>query len=161
MNDKVPSLQEMLSQILIFLVLGDAVHYSIHRMLHEIKFLYKHIHKQHHEFKFVTAFVAHHAHPVDSVLVGVGSFCGPFLFCPHILTFLVWCAILEVNALIMHGGYDFPFTLAAHHNYHHMHNKGNYNYFTGIYDYAFGTDVDYQAWRAKMQEQRVASQKLQ
>jgi len=161
MNDQIPSLQEMFWHIFIFFALTDPLSYFVHRYMHDNKFLYKHIHKQHHEFKVTTGLASHYSHPINSLMDGVTGFIGPVLFCPHILTFLVWMVILESKALSDHGGYDFPFTLAARHNFHHTHNKGSYTYFTTFWDYYFGTDADFLAWREKMKEQRsVASQKL-
>jgi len=164
MSDQVPCLQEMLGHLVIFIALADPLNYFVHRYMHDNKYLYKNFHKQHHEFKVTTGLASHYAHPVNSLMDGVGNFIGPVLCCPHILTFLVWMVLLESKALIDHGGYDFPFTLAARHNYHHTHNKGSYTYFTTFWDYWLGTDADYRAWRDKMkEEQRVsgASQKLQ
>lgn len=69
----------------------DAWHYFAHRGLHH-KSIYKHIHKLHHEFSAPFGLAAEYAHPIEILVLGLGTVGGPLLWCylsggnMHILT---------------------------------------------------------------------------
>lgn len=78
-------------QIALFFVLEDAWHYFAHRLLHH-RLLYKHIHKLHHEFSAPFGLAAEYAHPIEVMVLGLGTVGSPLLWCwasggnMHILT---------------------------------------------------------------------------
>lgn len=69
----------------------DFWHYFAHRGLHH-KSIYKHIHKLHHEFSAPFGLAAEYAHPIEILVLGMGTVGGPLLWCwasggnMHILT---------------------------------------------------------------------------
>jgi len=153
-------------QILIFFFFEDAFHYFAHRALHH-KAIYKHIHKIHHEYSAPFGLAAEYAHPVEILVLGLGTIGGPFLWCSlskgnmHIVTVYIWVICRLFQAVDAHSGYDFPWSLnkwfplwsgADHHDYHHQAFMGCYSTSFRHMDYLFGTDKGYQALRLKQRE---------
>jgi methylsterol monooxygenase len=68
------------TQIALFFVLEDAWHYVSHRILHN-RYLYKHIHKLHHEFSAPFGLAAEYAHPIEILVLGMGTVGSPLLWC--------------------------------------------------------------------------------
>lgn len=58
----------LLKLVLIGLLWGDLHFYVVHRLLHEVPFLYKHVHKIHHESRNPDTFSGLSFHPVESVM---------------------------------------------------------------------------------------------
>ncbi|SNW63014.1 Fatty acid hydroxylase (C-5 sterol desaturase putative) [Orpheovirus IHUMI-LCC2] len=129
--------------IMVFICLSEFLIYWIHRLLHDIPFLYKNLHKPHHEFIYVDPFAAGAFHPLDAFLQGFPYFAIPIFVPLHqyfilasLLFVICWSVSIHdryalVNWYILNG--------AKHHHYHHT--KFNYNYgqvFT-ICDRIFGT----------------------
>lgn len=57
-----------------------ATDYWAHRALHYGP-LYKKIHKLHHEFSAPFGLAAEYAHPLEILILGMGTIGGPFLWC--------------------------------------------------------------------------------
>lgn len=75
-----PSLAQIIPQLALFFVMEDAWHYSVHRLMHH-RALYKHVHKVHHEFSAPFGLAAEYAHPVEVLVLGLGTVGGPLLWC--------------------------------------------------------------------------------
>jgi methylsterol monooxygenase len=119
------------------LVVEDAWHYFGHRLFH-YPYLYKRIHKRHHFYAAPFGLAAEYAHPIETLVLGTGTVCGPLAYCwwsggnMHILTMVrcpprlgkadraqpsfrrsqyVWIALRLFQAIDSHSGYDFPWSL--------------------------------------------------
>jgi methylsterol monooxygenase len=66
----------MAVQITIFFIFEDVYHYHMHRFMHWPPF-YKKVHKIHHEFAAPLGIAAEYAHPIETMLLGVGTVVGP------------------------------------------------------------------------------------
>ena len=90
-------------QLALFFVMEDFWHYFAHRGLHH-KSIYKHIHKLHHEFSAPFGLAAEYAHPIEILVLGMGTVGGPLLWCwasggnMHILTMVSRFFVLESAA---------------------------------------------------------------
>ncbi|KAN0061298.1 C-4 sterol methyl oxidase [Thecaphora frezii] len=160
-----PSLSTMAWQIGLFFVFEDAFHYWAHRALHWGP-LYKHIHKKHHEYSAPFGLAAEYAHPLEILILGMGTIGGPFLLCAmtknlHILTVYVWIVLRLFQAVDAHSGYDLPISLhnwvpfwagADHHDHHHAAFLGCYATSFRWWDHFMGTDASYKRTRAKQAE---------
>ncbi|KAJ1961527.1 C-4 sterol methyl oxidase [Dispira parvispora] len=155
-----PHWQEMALQVFLFMVFEDTFHYWFHRALHYGP-LYRYIHKQHHEFAAPFGLTAEYAHPLEVVILGMGTIGGPLLWVMatgnlHIVTVFLWIVVRLFQTVDSHSGYDFPWSLrnwvpfwsgAEHHDYHHMAFVNNYSTSFRWWDYLCGTDGKYRAWR--------------
>ncbi|KAI3647808.1 hypothetical protein MP228_008029 [Amoeboaphelidium protococcarum] len=167
-----PSWSRMIMESCLFLVIEDFYHYVFHRLLHH-KLIYKKIHKVHHEFSAPFGMTAEYAHPAETLILGIGTILGPFMYVfalnqlglsgkvpgdgLHILSVFFWVVVRLVQAVDAHSGYDFPWSLhnwmpfwagADFHDHHHMAFLGNYGSSFRIWDWAFGTDKRYKAYKA-------------
>lgn len=136
-----PSLSTILTQLAVFFVVEDTVHYWSHRWLHTPK-LYKFvprptssrlscakslislvtpvrdrwIHKVHHEYPAPFGLTAEYAHPLEVMILGSGTIGGPIIYCAltrnlHLLTMLIWIT-LRVASL--------PFFFVARHSFNEL-----------------------------------------
>ncbi|KAK4702200.1 methylsterol monooxygenase, partial [Phenoliferia sp. Uapishka_3] len=156
-----PSFTTMAAQIALFFVMEDFWHYFAHRLLHH-KALYKHVHKLHHEFSAPFGLAAEYAHPIEILVLGMGTVGGPLLWCwgsggnMHIITMFVWITLRLFQAVDAHSGYDFPWSLnkilpfwagADHHDFHHQAFTNCYSTSFRYIDAFMGTDTKYHAYR--------------
>jgi len=157
----IPSWQSILAQILIFFIIEDFWFYWIHRLLH-YGWFYKNIHKIHHEHSAPFGIAAEYAHPVESVILGIGTALGPMIIGLysgiHLITLWVWLVARLWQTVDVHSGYNFPWSPnhfipfwggAEFHDHHHMAFLGNYASTFTYCDKLFGTDDRYQAWKKK------------
>ncbi|KAI9455629.1 hypothetical protein HD554DRAFT_2317692 [Boletus coccyginus] len=126
--------------VAIFFVFEDMFHYFAHQALHWGP-LYKHIHKLHHKYLAPFGLAAEYAHPAEVFILGTGMIAGSILYCYftqnlHILTVYIWITLRLFQAIDVHSGYDFPWSLqhivpfwlgAEHHDFHHMVFTNNYS----------------------------------
>ncbi|KAI9318664.1 hypothetical protein BX666DRAFT_1930369 [Dichotomocladium elegans] len=171
-----PCWYQVLSQLIIFFVLEDFYHYHVHRLMHS-PFLYRNIHRIHHEYAAPFGIAAEYAHPIETILLGFGTIAGPLAY--HLLavhffqwgtgwhlhmTTMLWWIVLRLHQTVdAHSGYDFPWSLrhflpfwtgADHHDYHHQAFVGNYGSSFRWWDYLFGTDAKYRAYRKQQRRAR-------
>jgi len=166
-----PSFKTMAPQVLLFFILEDAWHYCSHQALHYGP-LYRRIHKLHHKYSAPFGLAAEYAHPLEVLILGIGTIGGPLLYCYftqnlHIITVYIWVFLRLHQAIDAHSGYDFPWSLrnifplwsgAEHHDFHHMAFTNNYSTSFRYLDYIFGTDNKYRAYRARVTAASEAGQ---
>lgn len=149
-----PSLGNILFQLCLFFVLEDAWHYWFHRGLHYGVF-YKYIHKQHHRYAAPFGMAAEYAHPIEVVLLGIGTVGIPMVWCLitknlHLFTVCAWITLRLLQAVDAHSGYEFPWSLhhivpfwagADHHDEHHHYFIGSYSSSFRWWDFVLGTEA--------------------
>lgn len=168
-------------QIFIFFVFEDGFHYVVHRAMHWPP-LYKAIHKVHHEYSAPFGIAAEYAHPLETSILGFGTIGGPLIYHAvnkyilrtglqwqlHLFTMLFWIVCRLCQAIDCHSGYDFPWSLrhfipfwagADHHDYHHMAFVNNFASSFRWWDYLFGTDTKYRAYRKRQAEEKLILKK--
>lgn len=172
----------MASQIVLFFFIEDFYHCKrfsdrhgpgsryvsdwAHRALHWGP-LYKKIHKLHHTYSAPFGLAAEYAHPLEILILGLGTIGGPFLYCVlsggnlHIITVYLWIVLRLFQAVDAHSGYDFPWSLnkifplwagADHHDYHHEATLNCYSTSFRHMDWLFGTDRAYHKKRSAQAE---------
>lgn len=164
-----PSWKTMVPQVAFFFVFEDFCHFWAHQALHT-GVLYKYIHKMHHKYSAPFGLAAEYAHPAETFILGTGTIAGPLLWCyflgnVHITTVYIWVMLRLFQAIDAHSGYDFPWSLrhilpfwsgAEHHDFHHMSFTNNYSTSFRWWDYIFGTDVKYRAYRKRLEAIKAA-----
>jgi len=155
-----PAFSQLLWQIPAFLVIEDFYFYWMHRFLHWKK-IYKYVHKVHHEHKSPFGITAEYAHPIETVVLGLGTLLGPLLLCRHLFTLWVYLGVRLWETVEDHSGYDVPFNPTnlipfwggpVHHDFHHKTFDGPYSSIFTYCDYLFGTD---KKWREHQRKLRV------
>nr|XP_054767413.1 methylsterol monooxygenase 1-like [Lytechinus pictus] len=148
------------------LVIEDTWHYFNHRLLHH-KSIYKYIHKLHHTWQSPFGMVAEYAHPIETMVLGMGTMWGILLFGDHLILLWVWMWVRLIETIDVHSGYDialnpmhlFPFYGGAKfHDFHHMNFNGNYAPTFTWWDKIFGTDIQFKEYY-KMKEIEAKKQK--
>lgn len=138
-------LMAYLYYLLLYLAVVEVGTYWIHRLMHEIKPIYKYIHAPHHHFNKETSlspFAGWAVHPLDGILMGlphgIAIVIVPFHFTTHLVLFLteaIW-------GVIVHDRYQtlcWPLMGAPYHTIHHTSGHHNYGNFTLWLDQLFGT----------------------
>ncbi|KAG8968387.1 C-4 sterol methyl oxidase [Tulasnella sp. 419] len=158
-----PSYKRMALEIALFFVMEDAWHYVAHQALHYGP-LYRNIHKLHHKYSAPFGLAAEYAHPLEILILGLGTVGGPLLYTYfagslHIVTMYLWIVLRLWQAVDAHSGYDFPWSLhniipfwsgADHHDFHHMAFTNNYSTSFRYLDFIFGTDDKYRAYKKRV-----------
>ncbi|XP_050229977.1 methylsterol monooxygenase 1-1-like [Mercurialis annua] len=149
-----PSGWEIALQLLVYFMVEDYTNYWIHRFLHG-KWGYEKIHRVHHEYAAPIGYAAPYAHWAEILILGIPSFLGPAMAPGHMITFWLWIALRQIEAIETHSGYDFPWTLtkyipfyggADYHDYHHYVGGQSQSNFASVFtycDYIYGTDKGY------------------
>ncbi|XP_054823744.1 methylsterol monooxygenase 1-1-like [Prosopis cineraria] len=158
-----PSGWEILSQLAVYFMIEDYTNYWIHRFLHG-KWGYEKIHRVHHEYTAPIGFAAPYAHWAEILILGIPSFLGPAIVPGHMITFWLWIALRQIEAIDTHSGYDFPWSLtkyipfyggAEYHDYHHYvggHCQSNFASVFTYCDYIYGTDKGYRHQKKILQK---------
>jgi methylsterol monooxygenase len=102
-----PSWYWMIPRMLFCLMCEDTWHYWAHRALHHPK-LYGPIHKLHHQFNVPFGLAAEYAHPLETIILGVGFFIPLPFVCNHLFVFWCWLAVRMVQTTDVHSGFYFP-----------------------------------------------------
>ncbi|GMJ00372.1 sterol-4alpha-methyl oxidase 1-1 [Hibiscus trionum] len=149
-----PSVWEILSQLVVYFMIEDYTNYWLHRFLHG-KWGYEKIHRVHHEYTAPIGFAAPYAHWLEILILGIPSFLGPAIAPGHMITLWLWIALRQIEAIETHSGFDFPWTPtrfipfyggADYHDYHHYVGGQSQSNFASVFtycDYIYGTDKGY------------------
>ena len=99
-----PSGWEIVAQLVVYFMVEDYTNYWIHRFLHN-KWGYEKIHRVHHEYTAPIGFAAPYAHWAEILILGIPSFLGPAMVPGHMITFWLWIALRQIEAIETHSGY--------------------------------------------------------
>ncbi|KAJ0105515.1 hypothetical protein Patl1_18627 [Pistacia atlantica] len=162
-----PSAWEIFVQLAVYFMVEDYTNYWIHRFLHG-KWGYEKIHRVHHEYSAPISYAAPYAHWAEVLILGIPSFLGPAVVPGHMITFWLWIALRQIEAIETHSGYDFPWTPtkyipfyggADYHDYHHYVGGQSQSNFASVFtycDFIYGTDKGYRYQKkvlSKMKEE--------
>jgi len=140
---ELPTLNEVMRDMVVFLLIEEVVAYYTHRLFHH-RLFYKRFHKKHHEWTAPVALAAIYCHPLEHAISNlIPPSLGPGLMKSHLVTTWLWYTVMVIITLSDHSGYHLPFAPSPEaHDYHHL--KFNQYYGTlGIMDYIHGTDETY------------------
>ncbi|CAM6127007.1 unnamed protein product [Calypogeia fissa] len=167
-----PSLQEIVVQLIVYFLVEDYCNYWIHRWLHS-DWAYNNIHYVHHEFTAPTGFSSPYAHAAEIILLGIPTFAGPVLVPGHMITLWLWIALRQLEAIETHSGYDFPWSPTRlvpfyggpeYHDYHHLVGGSSQSNFASVFtycDWLYGTDKGYRYQRSSLHKARQAKRQVQ
>ncbi|CAG0922610.1 unnamed protein product, partial [Notodromas monacha] len=118
---KLPYFEEVVFELIIMVIVEEAMFYYSHRLLHH-KLLYKYIHKQHHEWTAPISVTAIYCHPLEHLFSNLlGPFAGVLVCGSHIATQYLWFSMAIANTLNAHSGYHLPFFPSPEaHDFHHL-----------------------------------------
>ncbi|KAK6130186.1 hypothetical protein DH2020_036102 [Rehmannia glutinosa] len=105
-----PPLWEVAAQLGVYFIVEDYGNYWVHRFLH-CKWGYEKIHKVHHEYTAPIGFAAPYAHWAEILILGIPSFLGPAMVPGHMITFWLWIALRQIEAIETHSGKFVAYTL--------------------------------------------------
>jgi len=164
-----PSWTSMLVRTFFYFVIEDAFFYFGHRWLHT-EWAYTHIHALHHKYEAPIAMASSFAHPAEMIMLGIGSFLGPFIigsfYGAHLFDWWVWMTIRQIEALDVHSGFDFPWHLSKlvpfycgphHHDHHHKTYSGNYSSTFTWMDRLCDTDRSYRNYYERKAKKAAAA----
>lgn len=162
--DSMPSWWSMLPRMLFCLMCEDTWHYWAHRALHH-KSIYGRIHKGHHTFNIPFGLAAEYAHPVETIVLGVGFFIPLPFVCNHLFVFWCWLATRMLQTTDVHSGFYFPWINPLYlipfyggvrfHDFHHSYFNANYASTFTFWDWMCGTDAPFTV----AEEKRVQAEK--
>ncbi|MCO5575758.1 hypothetical protein L7F22_029562 [Adiantum nelumboides] len=146
-----PSIWEILVELVVHAMLEDYLTYWIHRMLHT-KWAYNTIHYKHHEFNTLTSMCGSYASWLETLFSSLPTFLGPVVVPGHIVTLWLWLALRQLINLELHIGYEFPWApfklvpflmTSKYHDHHHLascESQGNFASIFTYCDYIYGTN---------------------
>ena len=136
-NDEIPLLY-LFFQIGIFFSIFDIIFYIGHRLIHHNK-LYPYIHKTHHNTHADIAISGYYMDIIDFIIeFMLPVYITTYILDLNIIVFFLSILIGQLNGLITHSGYNFPFIpYEKDHLYHHL--ELNHNYGILFMDYLFNT----------------------
>ncbi|KAK3592904.1 hypothetical protein CHS0354_004131 [Potamilus streckersoni] len=109
--NKAPSVIQVIFQLVISILLYDAIFFFIHLILHKNLFLYKYVHAYHHDHGDINPFVTNQLTVSERlVLVLSANFCLK-IFSSHPLTRTIFVPIFVFLLIDNHTGYDLPIGL--------------------------------------------------
>ncbi|CAH8275681.1 unnamed protein product [Arabidopsis lyrata] len=165
-----PSCLEIVAQLVVYFLVEDYTNYWVHRFFH-CKWGYEKFHHIHHEYTAPIGYAAPYAHWAEVLLLGIPTFLGPAIAPGHMITFWLWIALRQIEAIETHSGYDFPWTLtkyipfyggAEYHDYHHYVGGQSQSNFASVFtycDYIYGTDKGYRFQKKLLQQMKEESRK--
>jgi sterol desaturase/sphingolipid hydroxylase (fatty acid hydroxylase superfamily) len=139
-------------QVMLVLVVDDAVFYIWHRVLHENKWLYNTVHRIHHKAFSPLPFEYIYVHPVEWIVGSIGPFLGlisVYMVWGELPSWTLWAYLIvrNLHEMDIHSGirsfigpYIPLFGLTEHHDLHHAKpTKGNYSSTFTLWDRVFKT----------------------
>lgn len=136
-------------QLMLFLVVDDALFYFCHRALHT-KFLYRHVHSWHHRVHAPFALLGSIMHPVEYLLISGMLVIVPLAVGMHVYVFWLCVVLRQWGNAELHAGIEGPWSLMSrlpgaggvrHHDLHHQKVRGNYASLFSHLDRWLGTEL--------------------
>ena len=143
-----PSLEALLLQVAVFMVVGEVLTYWWHRLEHASKFLFRHVHYLHHTGRQpLTVWTNYVVHPVEGLAVLVCFYAALFAYRAHPLTVMVYTVFSVTPMVITHSGYHsryYPTWLFPSPKAHELHHAEpmpgvNFSVIMSFGDKLFGT----------------------
>jgi methylsterol monooxygenase len=168
--EDIPTLVTFLWQMAVCFLVEDTWHYFLHWAFHRYKVLYNNIHVVHHRWSAPIGLAAQFAHPLEILGLGFGTFLGILILQPHVLVMWAWISLRQMEAVVVHSGYDFPFAPeywlpwyagTAFHDHHHQYNTGNYASTGLFWDSVFGTSSRYDRLQELKKKKKKAGAKAE
>jgi sterol desaturase/sphingolipid hydroxylase (fatty acid hydroxylase superfamily) len=148
------SMDNIIVQQILFLLIVDLVYYWMHRIEHKTPFLWAY-HKFHHSATEMNVITSKRIHPVESEIIKAVFFAFPFaLLGVPFYSFLVMRIIMKFHGAIVHSGLEWswgwlgkyillsPKYHALHHSQAPEHHHNNFANHFPIFDHLFGTYCD-------------------
>jgi len=135
-----PPLLRGLVELVVFNVVADTWFYFVHRLFHQVEWLYRNSHYLHHSSHPVNTFIGNGGDVLELVTQGEMQVFVPPLFVPISATaFLLNAVLIQNYVLLLHNGqrYKLPGFLRRYivdpyeHNIHHYYGYKNFNF--GLY----------------------------
>lgn len=132
--------KDFLLKLIPSLIWADAHFYVVHRMLHQIKWLYINVHKVHHESINTNVWSGLSFHPLEGFLY-FSTLSLVFFLRPTFTEFTIFRSLVILAPIGGHYGYDFwqgKYLAKIDHYVHHV--KFNYNFGSGLFPEHFVWD---------------------
>lgn len=132
------NIYKILSDLVILFFIFDTIFYIFHRMLHH-PYMYR-FHKVHHSTFAEIGISTHYMSFIDYLIEVILPFWMSIsMYNSCFMASLIFAVIGQLNGVISHSGYKFPFLPnPLSHQYHHFYFNKNYGT-GGIWDYVFST----------------------
>jgi sterol desaturase/sphingolipid hydroxylase (fatty acid hydroxylase superfamily) len=136
-------------QVLLFLLVDDALFYVAHRVLHT-KWLYRRIHSWHHRYHAPYALLGSIMHPVEWLIINGIVVVVPLACGMHVGVFFVCIVLRQWTNAEFHAGVEGWWSLLSklpgaggvrHHDLHHERVRGNYASLFAHWDRWLGTEL--------------------
>jgi len=155
--EEMPNSYVLAGQVLGCAIIEDTWHYFVHKAMHKPEY-YKYVHKVHHHFNAPFSMTAEYAHPLETMILGMGFFIGIMTFCTHVFMLWAWVTVRLIETCDVHSGYHFKYNPlhlipfyggSKFHDFHHMNTIGNYASTFSFWDRMLGTDSNYKRYLEK------------
>ncbi len=144
----VPSIVELVVDILVCIVANETIFYFSHRLLHHKK-LFRMIHRKHHTFRQVRPVSSEYAHPLENLLNLIAMYAGLVIMGSSFVTWAIWVALRIYETNDGHSGYEHIDSASKHAFHHQFPTKGCYGTALGLWDRILGTDQQWREWKSK------------
>ena len=157
--DPSPDISINIKEVLYMMCIFSFSFYVVHRLFHNIPFLYKNVHKIHHTYHETVGFAAQWAHIVEEISSGFHTVIAVSLVRPYFSSWIMYFFLTLVEIVDAHSGYSVPWRFlypwsdvypwgsgARIHDFHYSHNVGTYGGGLISFDKIFGTDRAYKEW---------------
>lgn len=108
MYEDMPTLFTICTRLIMCLYIEDTWHYFWHRAMHHPS-IFQYIHITHHAYRTPFSLAAQFAHPLETMMLGIGFAIPLMLFLDHLYMFWSWLLVRVFEAADVHSGYDIPF----------------------------------------------------
>ena len=128
--------QYLIVQVGEVIIIADVGYYLIHRMFHEIPFLWK-LHAVHHSIEEMDWLAAHRVHPIDQILTSGISLIIPYTFGFSTASIAIFFAIFSWHSYLKHSNVNIRFGvlrwILVSPTYHHWHHANEEHAFDKNY----------------------------